>query len=213
MAAPVTRPGPPSRSPTLPRLLREPGSDTSSCDIPGLRPGTSDDYLVPRPERFAGFLPQRIRSVSWKHRPLSHLTVTPGEERNPANLGGRGTRRQASGTFSPLPMTTTPFGEVVKRSWSATGSTPIRAPGGTLTFLSTMALRITAPVPTVTSLSRTAFSTRTPRSTTTPGEMTDDRTQPPEMITPAQTMESRAWPVPSSPWSTNLAGGRLGGEV
>ena len=39
------------------------------------------------------------------------------------------------------------------------------------------------------------------------GESTERRTSPPETITPAHTIESRACPVRSSSANTNLAGG------
>src|SRR5664280_2853629 len=61
---------------------------------------------------------------------------------------GRSTRQTS--TFCPLPTTTTPPSETTKRSRSRSRSTPMRAPGGTSTFLSTMALRTTAPRPTLT---------------------------------------------------------------
>ena len=77
-----------------------------------------------------------------------------------------------------------------------------------------MALRTTAPAPITTSCMSTEASTMAWGWTRTPGEITDDRTVPPEMMLPAQTIESRAVPVPAStPWSTNLAGGSVGSDV
>ena len=50
--------------------------------------------------------------------------------------------------------------------------------------------------------------------TRTPGERPSGRTVPPETMTPAQTIESRAMPVPASASSkTNLAGGSGGATV
>ena len=77
-----------------------------------------------------------------------------------------------------------------------------------------MALRTTAPWPITTSCMITEFSTTAWGWTRTPGETTEDRTVPPEMMLPAQTIESSAVPVPASgPWSTNLAGGIVGSDV
>ena len=53
-----------------------------------------------------------------------------------------------------FPMTTTPLSDTVKRLRSRSRSTPIRLPGGTLTFLSMIALRMIEPAPIVTLSSR-----------------------------------------------------------
>ena len=97
-------------------------------------------------------------------------------------------------TFSPLPMTTMPRAEMVKWLASSSGSVPTRTPGATTTFLSMMARRTTAPSPMRTLSMITESSTSAPWSTFTPGEMTERLTVPPEMIEPADTMESNAWP-------------------
>src|SRR6266545_4768065 len=109
--------------------------------------------------------------------------------------------------FWPLPITTTPPSEMAKRSRSRSWSTPMRASSGTWTFLSTIARRTTAPTPTSTSCITTESSTSAPSRTRTPGASTERRTVPPETITPAQTIESIAWPTLPGASSTNLAGG------
>ena len=69
-------------------------------------------------------------------------------------------------TSWPFPSTVTPPSLTVKpRSRSATGSTPIENPSGTITFLSMIALRTTAPLPMVTLSSSTERSTLAPAET------------------------------------------------
>ncbi len=89
----------------------------------------------------------------------------------------------------------------------------MRAPGGTSTFLSTMALRTTAPRPTLTPFISTDPVTRLCECTFTPGESTERCTSPPETTTPAQTIESSACPIRPGSENTNFAGGNGGFQV
>ena len=116
-------------------------------------------------------------------------------------------------TFSPFPITTTPPAEMVNRLASISGSTPTRAPGSTVTFLSIMARRTTAFSPMRTLSIITEPSTSARCSTKTPGDMTDRRTVPPEIIVPPETIESKASPLRSGSSNTNFAGGNCGGLV
>ncbi len=59
------------------------------------------------------------------------------------------------------------------RARSSSGSTPRRAPGGTTTFLSRIALRTIAPAPTCTSCMSTESETSAFCSIRTAGETTD----------------------------------------
>ena len=83
-----------------------------------------------------------------------------------------------------------------------------QVPGGTRTFLSRMARRTIAPRPMSTPCMSTESSTTARECTETPGEQIERRTVAPDMITPALTIESIAWPRRSSSSNTNLAGGR-----
>ena len=85
---------------------------------------------------------------------------TPGSGGRPSPGRGVTDGLTGLGTCRPLPITTTPFWEMLYSSPSASWSTPIRAPAGTITFLSMMARRTMAPAPTTTSSSSTESSTR-----------------------------------------------------
>ncbi len=89
----------------------------------------------------------------------------------------------------------------------------MRAPSGTRTPLSMIALRTIAPRPTSTSCSSTDPSTEAWLCTNTPGDRIDRRTVPPEITTPGLTIEASAWPRRVSSSNTNLAGGVGGTQV
>ena len=108
----------------------------------------------------------------------------PGEQRDPR--GSRHPTRLALADDDDPAL-----GDVNARG-RRPGRRRCRRRAATATFLSMMARRTTAPRPTTTSSMRTESSTRAPESTRTPGESTDRRTVPPEMITPALTIESSA---------------------
>src|ERR687889_1511802 len=105
-------------------------------------------------------------------------------------------------------MTTSPDSVTVSpRARSSSGSRPIRAFSGILTFLSTIARRTTACRPTSTQSSSTLSVTDDQECTYVPGDNTEFSTMAPETTTPGETVELTACPMrPCQPW-TNLAGG------
>jgi hypothetical protein len=76
-----------------------------------------------------------------------------------------------------------------------------------------IALRTTARRPISTPPNTTDPSISAWECTCTLGESTDRRTVAPEMTTPAQIIESSAWPVRPSSSKTNFAGGSGSGQV
>ena len=110
----------------------------------------------------------------------------------------------------PFSTIATPLSLIAKRPASSSGSSPIRNPAGTATFLSTTQRLRAASGPTWTPGNRIESTTRAPRSTKAPFPTIDRATCAPEMIEPWQ---SRLAPTsagsPPSPGET-LAGGKAG---
>src|SRR5690606_10023303 len=114
----------------------------------------------------------------------------------------------------PLGTVTRPLGRTVRPlARSSAGSTPSWVPGGTTTFLSTMALRAAACRPTSTLSESTLRSTVAYEFTRTRLNSTDSLTVLPDAITPPATSELTAWPRRPSSSCTNFAGGEYSAEV
>ena len=104
--------------------------------------------------------------------------------------------------------------DTVKRSRSASGSTPICAPGSIAHVLVEDRAAhdgVAADVDAV--HQHRALDLRVASARARPGERIERRTVPPETTTPAQTIESSAWPARPSSSKTNLAGGSGSGQV